>query len=159
MYMKASESTEGTTPRNLSAAWGQIAAVVTAVDADLGKWLVDNYGIGPTEYRALLHLSRRPDRELRITELAHRVRLNQSSMTRLVGRIESKQLVFRDPCPDDARGVFTVITDSGLDLVEEIREPYEAKIRELLQNVAREYPKLNLEGLDLSFNLINEVIS
>lgn len=159
MYMKPSESVERTTTRNLSAAWAQIAAVVNAVDATLGKWLVENYGIGLTEYRALLHLSRESNRELRISELAHRVRLNQSSVTRLVGRIESKQLVYRDTCPDDARGVFTVITDSGLDLVKEIQEPYEAKICELLQNAAREYPRLNLVGLDLSFNLINEVIS
>lgn len=157
--MKASESTGGTTTRNLSTAWAQIASVVTAVDATLGKWLVDNYGIGLTEYRALLHLGRESNRELRISELARRVGLNQSSATRLVGRIESKQLVFRDPCPDDARGVFAVITDPGLDLVEEIREPYDAKIRELLRNAAREYPQLNLVGLDLSFNLINEVIS
>lgn len=156
---KSSESAGGTTTRNLSAAWTQISAVVTAVDATLGKWLMDNYGIGLTEYRALLHLSREPNRELRIRELANRVSLNQSSMTRLVGRIESKQLVYRDPCPDDARGVYTVITDSGLDVVKEIREPYEAKIRELLQNAAREYPQLNLAGLDLSINLINEVIS
>lgn len=159
MYMKPSESAGEATTRTLSAAWAQIAAVVTAVEATLGKWLADNYGIGLTEYRALLHLSREPDRELRISELAHRVRLNQSSVTRLVARIESKQLVFRDPCPDDARGVFTVITDSGLDLVREIQEPYEAKICGLLQNAAREYPQLNLVGLDLSFNLINEVIS
>lgn len=159
MYMESSDSAGGTATRNLSAAWAQIAAVVTAVDATLGKWLVDNYSIGLTEYRAILHLSRESDRELRISELAHRVGLSQSSVTRLVGRIESKQLAFRDTCPDDGRGVFAVITDSGLDVVEEIREPYEAKICELLQNAAKEYPQLDLVGLDLSFDMINDVIS
>ena len=53
--------------RTLSASWEQVAAIVAAVDATLGKWLVDNYNIGLTEYRAVLHLSRTSDRELRIT--------------------------------------------------------------------------------------------
>ena len=145
--------------RNLSTAWAQVTAIVAAVDATLGKWLVDNYGIGLTEYRAVLHLSRTSDRELRITELAHRVGLNQSSVTRLVGRMEDKELAFRDACPDDGRGVYAVITEKGLNSVAEIREPYEAKICELLSGAARQYPQLDLGDLDRSFETISKLVS
>lgn len=159
MYMDSSDSAGGAPVRNLSAAWAQVAAIVAAVDTTLGKWLVDNYGIGLTEYRAVLHLSRASDRELRITELAHRVGLTQSSVTRLVGRMESKDLAFRDTCPDDGRGVYAVITDGGLEAVANIREPYEAKICELLSDAAKQYPQLDLVDLDRSFEAISKLAS
>lgn len=159
MYTDTGDTPRGTAPRNLSASWTQVAAVVSAVDATLGKWLTDSYGIGLTEYRAVLHLSRAADRELRITELAHKVGLNLSSTTRLVGRMESKKLAFRDTCPDDGRGVYAVVTDRGLDAIKEIQEPFESKIHELLQGVHRQYPQLDLSGLDDTFCAIGKLIS
>ena len=156
--MSQTAATETIPARTLSASWEQVAAIVAAVDATLGKWLVDNYNIGLTEYRAVLHLSRTSDRELRITELANRVGLTQSSATRLVERMEAKGLAFRDTCPDDGRGVFAVITDAGLKVVAEIREPYETKICELLSDAAKQYPQLNLADLDQSFQTISKLI-
>ncbi|SMX99837.1 DNA-binding transcriptional regulator, MarR family [Brevibacterium iodinum ATCC 49514] len=159
MYMESSEPKGGGVARNLSAAWAQVAAVVAAVDATLGKWLMDNYGIGLTDYRAILHLSRASDSELRIHDLADKVGLSQSSATRLVGRLEGKGLVARDTCPDDARGVYAVVTNSGLQAVSDIRTQYEAKIRELLESADRQYPQLDLAELDRSFETISELIS
>lgn len=144
-------------PRSISAAWAQVVAVVAAVDSTLSKWLSDKYGIGLTEYRAALHLSRASDRELRLTELANRIGLNQSSVTRLVGRMEAKELAYRDTCPDDGRGVYAVITERGLKTVGELREPYEAKIRELLQTATSKHPQLDLVGLDRSLDAISKV--
>lgn len=155
MYMDSGVTKE---VRNLSAAWFQVAAVVSAVDSTLGKWLTDNYGIGLSDYRAILHLSRAKDRELRVTELTHKVGLNQSSVTRLVGRLETKEMVFRDTCPDDGRGVYAVITDRGIEAVSEIREPFETKICELLQNAAKEYPHLDLAHLDYSFESVGKLV-
>lgn len=160
MYMDYSSDSAGAVrARDLSADWCQVAAVVASVDATLGKWLADSYGIGLTEYRAALLLGRASGNELRITELAHRVGLTQSSVTRLVGRMESKQLVVRDTCPDDGRGVYAVITDRGLNAIKEIREPYEAKICELLQNAAKQYPQLDITDLDHTFEAIGKLIS
>lgn len=160
MYMDSSfDSSGGVRTRDLSADWCQVAAVVAAVDTTLSKWLAENYGIGLTEYRAALLLGRASGNELRITELAHRVGLTQSSVTRLVGRMESKHLVVRDTCPDDGRGVYAVITDRGLDAIKEIREPYEAKICDLLQNAAKHYPQLDIVDLDHTFETIGKLIS
>lgn len=159
MYMEPSGSAAPPMTRNLSASWAQVAAIVAAIDATLGKWLADSYNIGLTEYRAILHISGAPDRELRITELANRVGLTQSSATRLVGRLEDKGLAFRDTCPDDGRGVFAVITDAGLDAAAAIREPYETKIRELLSGAAKQHPQLDLADLDKSLEAISKLAS
>ncbi|WP_235849827.1 MarR family winged helix-turn-helix transcriptional regulator [Mycolicibacterium doricum] len=125
-----------------------------AVDARLGKWLADTCRFGLTEYRALLLLSGAPERELRIHDLAEQVGLNQSSVTRLLGRLEAKSLTYRDTCPDDGRGVFAVITEKGLDLVQELREPFEAKVVETLDDVAALGPALEPRQLSMAFAAI-----
>ncbi len=65
-------------------------------------------------YDVLLQLAEAPQRRLRMTELADRVLLSRSGLTRLVDRLQQDRLVRREPCPSDARGTFTVLTDGGL---------------------------------------------
>ncbi|GAA4899696.1 MarR family transcriptional regulator [Streptomonospora salina] len=144
--------------RSLSAAWSEATAFVTAMDATLSRWLMETYGIGLADYRAMLHLSTASDRELRLNDLARKVGLNQSSVTRLVERLERKELIFRDTCPDDGRGVYAVITDRGVGTVDAIRDPYEGKIRELLQSATEEYPDLGRGDLGRAFEVIGSLI-
>lgn len=65
-------------------------------------------------YDVLLQLAEAPDRRLRMTELADRVLLSRSGLTRLVDRLARDGLVERAACPSDARGTFTVLTETGL---------------------------------------------
>ena len=62
----------------------------------------------------LVQLVEAPERRLRMSELAERVLLSRSGLTRLVDRLEREGLVRREACDDDARGLFTVLTDDGL---------------------------------------------
>jgi len=66
-------------------------------------------------YDVLVQLTEAPQRRLRMTELADRVLLSRSGLTRLVDRLERQGLVRREPCPDDARGMYAVATDDGVD--------------------------------------------
>jgi DNA-binding MarR family transcriptional regulator len=50
-----------------------------------------------------------------MSELAERVLLSRSGLTRLVDRLEREGLVRREACEDDARGLFTVVTETGVD--------------------------------------------
>lgn len=149
----------GSAPSDLGAAWTQLAAVVSAVDAALGKWLSEEHRIGLSEYRAALQLSRAADRELRITELARRIGLDLSSTTRLVSRMEAKGLAFRDTCPHDGRGVYAVVTDRGLQAIRGIRGAYEAKVAELLRDAAERHPRPELGGLGGSLRLVGGFLS
>ena len=65
-------------------------------------------------YDVLLQLAESSDRALRMTELADRVLLSRSGLTRLVDRLEREQLVRRQACPSDARGTLAVLTPEGL---------------------------------------------
>ncbi|GGM28127.1 hypothetical protein GCM10011608_11220 [Micromonospora sonchi] len=142
-----------------SSAWSQVAAFAAAVDASLGKWLADAYRVGLTEYRALVHLSHAADKELRVNDLAQRVGLNQSSVTRLVSRLEAKGLTRRDICPDDGRGVYAVITEQGEALLGEVRGPYEERARELLSNAAAHFPQLDARQLSRALRDIGDLVT
>lgn len=112
--------------------WTTITATVGEIEASLNRWLTQNHGLGLTDFRALTLLGESPERELRITELAAQVGLNQSSTTRLVARLEAKGLVVRDTCPDDGRGIYAVITDAGLTLARALAEPYSERLAALV---------------------------
>jgi DNA-binding MarR family transcriptional regulator len=66
-------------------------------------------------YDVLLHLAEAPGRRLRMAELADRVLLSRSGLTRLVDRMVAEGLVCRERSPDDARGTFTVLLPAGVD--------------------------------------------
>ena len=70
-------------------------------------------GVGLSEYRVLRLLGRSSEREMRLLDLAEALGLEQSSVSRLVVRLERSGEVRREPCGDDRRGVFCVLTEAG----------------------------------------------
>ena len=111
-----------------SDSWLKLIHVVDAVEAELGRILQEQHALGLSDYRALQILSRSPDSELRMQELAMHLCLNQSSVSRMVERLERSGLTVRDLCPDDKRGVYTVLTDKGRLRLESALPDYEAAL-------------------------------
>lgn len=111
-----------------SDAWLTLVQAVGNVEADLAKALQAGHGLGLTEYRALQALVRSPDSELRMQDLAAHLRLNQSSVSRMVERLERGGLALRDLCPDDKRGVYAVVTDKGRARLESAQADYESAL-------------------------------
>ena len=91
------------------------AQVLRALEHDL----VAAHDLPLAHYDVLVQLSEAPDRALRMTELAERVLLSRSGLTRLVDRLERDGLVSRQACPSDARGTLAVLTEAGLDRLRE----------------------------------------
>lgn len=108
-----------------SDAWLTLIQAVASVETEVGDILQKRFGLGLSEYRALQILARSPKSELRMQELAVHLRLNQSSVSRMVERLERGGLTVRDVCADDKRGVYTVLTDAGRARFENAREAYE----------------------------------
>lgn len=92
--------------------WDQVVVLHAQVEHELTKAL-RRHGLTPSEYRALCRLAVADGGELRMQELADLIGLNQSSVSRLVAKLESNGLTERSLCPNDRRGVYTVITDEG----------------------------------------------
>ncbi|ABC83872.1 MarR family winged helix-turn-helix transcriptional regulator [Anaeromyxobacter dehalogenans] len=114
-------------------AWLELVQLVAQVEADLGKVLQARHRLGLTEFRALELLARAPDSELRMQELAAQLGLNQSSVSRMVERLERGGLTVRDLCPDDKRGVYTVLTERGRARLEGARPDYSRALEVALE--------------------------
>lgn len=85
------------------------ATLVRRLEADL----MAEHDMPLATYDVLVQLVEAPERRLRMTELAQRVLLSRSGLTRLVDRLEREELVRREACDTDARGTFAVLTDAG----------------------------------------------
>ena len=90
------------------------ATVTRRLEAEL----VAEHDLPLASYDVLVQLSEAPERRLRMTELADRVLLSRSGLTRLADRLERDGLLTREACPSDARGTLAVLTDDGLTRLE-----------------------------------------
>lgn len=96
-------------------AWRAFLEAHARVARRLDDELRAEHGISLAEYDALLQLARAPGRRLRMNQLADRVILSRSGITRLVDRLEAAGLVARTSCSTDARGAEAVLTEAGLE--------------------------------------------
>jgi len=87
------------------------ARVTRRLDDELRR----EHGISLAEYDALLQLATTPGRRLRMNQLAERVLLSRSGVTRLIDRLVEDGSVERSSCLADARGAEAVLTRSGLE--------------------------------------------
>ena len=93
--------------------WGRILVLHSRVENELAKALQRRHGLGLSEYRALSRLAVADEGIMRIQDLAAAIGLNQSSVSRLVARLEDAGLTLRELCNEDRRGVYSAITDLG----------------------------------------------
>jgi DNA-binding MarR family transcriptional regulator len=96
---------------------------------DLDGSLLASHHISVREFDVLITLFNAPDRRLRMTELAQRVMLSPSGLTRLAERLERAGLVAREADRSDARSFHTVLTDPGAQRLDEARTTHNAVIR------------------------------
>lgn len=86
------------------------AKVVRALEVDLAA----DADLPITWLDVMKRLYDHPDRQLRIHELSDASLLTRSGLTRLVDRIEDAGYVCREHSATDRRGVYVVITQSGI---------------------------------------------
>jgi DNA-binding MarR family transcriptional regulator len=81
-------------------------------------------------YDVLLELSRARDGRLRPFEIEKETLLAQYNLSRLLDRLEKEGLIGREPCADDARGQWVVITDKGRAMQARIWKVYAKAIQQ-----------------------------
>jgi DNA-binding MarR family transcriptional regulator len=101
------------------AAWRAFLKAHTVITRVLERELIASHQLPLAEYDVLVQLHEAEGGALRMAQLADRVLLSRSGLTRLVERLERGGLVLRQACPSDARGFFAVITDLGRARLEE----------------------------------------
>lgn len=98
--------------------WNRVVAFHAQVFEMVDRTLNDRFGLSLNEYAALDAIAKSAGPEgLRMQALADAVGLSQSSVSRLVARLEREDLVQRSLNRKDRRGVFTSITPAGRELL------------------------------------------
>ena len=85
------------------------ATLIARLDAELER----EHGIPLTSYEVLLYLADAEGGRLRMGELADRLLLSRSGITRLVDRLERQGMIERERCESDGRGFNAVLTAAG----------------------------------------------
>ncbi|USG60588.1 MarR family transcriptional regulator [Sneathiella marina] len=94
------------------------------IKARLSGDVASVHGISVNEVFLLLHLEQAPLHRLSRVELAKRMHVTASTITRMATPMEKIGLVTRQADARDARLAFVVLTDSGLEKVKEARATF-----------------------------------
>ncbi|WP_433434230.1 MarR family winged helix-turn-helix transcriptional regulator [Nonomuraea sp. CA-141351] len=119
---------EGLTAEEL-AIWRMLQRAQVRITRHLEAELLVAHDLPLASYEVLMQLAEAPERRLRMNDLADRVLLSRSGLTRLIDRLQRDGLVSREACADDARGLFAVLTDHGAARLAEATPTYLRGVR------------------------------
>jgi DNA-binding MarR family transcriptional regulator len=112
--------------------WNALLRASSLVLAELDRRLRADLGINVREFDVLVNLDQVPGERMRMTDLANAVLLSSGGLTRLVGRLEGRGLLRRDPDPRDGRGYLASLTPAGRAQLAAARAVHDAIIEDML---------------------------
>ena len=95
------------------AAWVSFLRSHAAITRELNVQLQREHGLTLNDYEVLLHLSHAEGGRMRRVDLAERILLTASGITRLLEGLERSGYVCKDTCASDARVSYAKLTDEG----------------------------------------------
>ena len=119
-------------------AWTRLLRAHAATTRLLSSDLQREHGLTLNDYEALLVLSRADSGRLKRVDLARRLLLTPSGVTRLLEGLERVGLVKRATCDTDLRVTYAELTDAGRAKVEAASCAHNGSIRSLLEEHLRE---------------------
>lgn len=125
-------------------AWRTFLVAHAQVRRQLERELQAEQALGLGEYEVLLLLARADHRRLRMNELADRLVLSRSGVTRLVDRLAGADLVERGSCETDRRGSWAILTAAGY---ERLRDASPTHLRGVGEHFLDRIPAAELEAL------------
>jgi DNA-binding MarR family transcriptional regulator len=114
-------------------AWNRFLRAHATTSRLLNAQLQKQHGLTINDYEALQVLACAEGRRMRRVDLARRLVLTPSGVTRLLEGLESAGLVERAACASDLRVTSTQLTDSGAAKLREASCGHEGSIRTLME--------------------------
>lgn len=132
----------------------QIRQIVRSVNLE-SKRIEKEYGISIPQLLCLSFLNEKPSFQGSQKEIKDFLRLNASTVSGIITRLENKGLVARLPRRDDKRVGLIVITAKGVDLLEKTPELLHQQLSSKLKKLSSE----QLEKLQVSFETIIDFLN
>jgi DNA-binding MarR family transcriptional regulator len=125
-------------------AWINFLRAHAAVTRQFNAELLATHDLTINDFDVLAQLSHAPEQALKRVDLAERVLLTPSGITRLLKGLEEAGYVSNRPCAEDARVTYAVLTPKGKRKLEEARKTHVASVRALF---SERFEKDELETL------------
>jgi DNA-binding MarR family transcriptional regulator len=110
-------------------AWRAWLELSEQVRAQVARDLQQDCGMSEADYAVLVRLSEHPDHRIRMSDLAAELRWSRSRLSHQVARMEARGQLNREGCPQDARGSYAALTESGLDDIRQAAPLHVASVR------------------------------
>jgi DNA-binding MarR family transcriptional regulator len=137
-------STSSSTASRQIDAWVRLLRVHAATTRQFNAELVAEHGLTMNDFDVLVQLAAAPDGMLRRVDLAERVLLTPSGITRLLEGLEGAGYVERRSCESDARVSYALLTDAGREKLEQAKITHRASVKALF---AERYSEDEVETL------------
>ncbi len=112
--------------------WRALIHFIHELRAEQEEALVQAHGITEADYGVLVQLSEGEDRRMRMCDLAQKLRMSPSGLTRRIDALARRGLVSREPSVSDRRVMLAVLTDDGLAKLEAAAPTHVAAVRRSL---------------------------
>ncbi|WP_327696441.1 MarR family winged helix-turn-helix transcriptional regulator [Streptomyces sp. NBC_00459] len=113
-------------------AWRAYVGASLLLEDALDRQLQQDAGMPHLYYTILAYLSETPERRLRMTDLAEKLKITRSRLTYAVARLEKDGHVRREACKWDKRGTVAALTDEGMAVLERTAPGHVATVRAAL---------------------------
>jgi DNA-binding MarR family transcriptional regulator len=113
--------------------WGRLLRGQAGLERELSASLQAEHGLTINDYEALLLLSKAEEKALRRIDLAARLVLTASGVTRLLDGLERSGWVAKRYCEKDGRVTYAVLTETGRKKLEQAACSHVKHIRSLLE--------------------------
>jgi DNA-binding MarR family transcriptional regulator len=124
--------------------WVAFLRAHAAITRELSAQLQREHGLTLNDYEVLLHLSGAEEGRMRRVDLAERIVLTASGITRLLEGLERSGYVCKETCPSDARVSYAKLTDEG---EEKVRAAAETHLRGIDEQFLSRYSEPELATL------------
>jgi DNA-binding MarR family transcriptional regulator len=111
--------------------WVSFLRAHAAITRELSAQLQREHDLTLNDYEVLLHLSHADDGRMRRVDLAQRVVLTASGITRLLEGLERAGYVRKESCSSDARVSYAALSDEGREKLRSAAETHLRGIDEL----------------------------
>jgi DNA-binding MarR family transcriptional regulator len=112
-----------------AALWAGFQRAHRAVSRELESALEQRYELSLSALELLVCLAVADQHRLRLSQLAARVELSLSRVSRIVDALARRRLVYREPCPDDSRATFACLTAAGVAVAVDAGSAYRDGVR------------------------------
>lgn len=120
-------------------AWRSYVELKDELEHRLEHDLQATHGLSLGDYQVLVFLSEAPDHRLRMCDLAGRLRLSPSGLTRRLDGLVRGGLVAREPSSEDRRVSLAALTGTGFDQLVAAAPDHVASVRRhLLDHLSRD---------------------